>query len=54
MDHAFFNSLFEGDSSNGRKLCMGLTGGDFWARITGCQNLYRGDTALEINYTLCL
>jgi len=42
MDVKFFNSLFEGDSANGVKLCMGLTGGDFWSRVNGCSNLYRG------------
>ena len=50
MDTKFFNSLFEGDSPNGSKLCMGLTGGDFWARINGTQNLYRGQKADVINF----
>ncbi len=35
MDVKFFDGLFEGDSVNGVKLCLGLTGGDFWARIGG-------------------
>ena len=35
MDTKFFDSLYEGDSANGFKLCMGLTGGDFWARASG-------------------
>jgi hypothetical protein len=42
MDAKFFSSLYEGDSPNGVKLGMGLTGGDFWPRPNGCQNLYRG------------
>lgn len=42
MDSEFFDSLFEGDSANGAKLGMGLTGGDFWPRISGCSLLYRG------------
>ena len=49
MDTKFFSSLFEGDSANGVKLCMGLTSGDFWARISGCQNLYRGLEPSDIN-----
>lgn len=43
MDTKFFDSLYEGDSANGIKLGMGITGGDFWPRILGCQNLYRGE-----------
>ncbi len=35
--------LFEGDCNNGLRLCMGLTGGDFWSRVNGCDNLYRRD-----------
>lgn len=35
MDEKFFDGLFEGDSVNGVKLCLGLTGGDFWARVGG-------------------
>lgn len=45
MDAKFFDSLSEGDSANGQKLCMGLTGGDFWARPAGTQNLYRSQNA---------
>lgn len=43
MDAKFHTGLFEGDSANGIKLSMGITGGDFWARISGCRNVYRGD-----------
>ncbi len=43
MDIKFFDSLHEGDSANGIKLGMGITGGDFWPRILGCRNLYRGE-----------
>ena len=43
MDTKFFDSLYEGDSVNGVKLGMGITGGDFWPRISGCRNLYRGN-----------
>ena len=50
MDVNFFDSLFEGDSPNGSKLCMGITGGDFWARINGAQNLYRGQKADAIDF----
>ena len=42
MDAKFFDSLFEGDSANGVKLGMGLTGGDFWPRPNGCHCVYRG------------
>jgi hypothetical protein len=42
MDAKFFDSLYEGDSPNGVKLGMGLTGGDFWPRVAGCSLLYRG------------
>ena len=42
MDAKFFDSLYEGDSPNGVKLGMGLTGGDFWSRVAGCSVLYRG------------
>ncbi len=44
MDGKFFDSLYEGDSANGIKLGMGLTGGDFWACLAGCQMLYRGNS----------
>jgi len=54
MDAKFFDSLFEGDSAKGTKLCLGLTGGDFWARISGCQNLYRGPSAEAINFDTIL
>jgi len=50
MDVKFFDSLFEGDSANGVKLCMGLTSGDFWARSSGCQNIYRGQTPHAIDF----
>jgi hypothetical protein len=49
MDVIFFDSLFEGDSVNGIKLCMGLTGGDFWSRVNGCSNLYRGQSIETID-----
>lgn len=54
MDAKFFDSLFEGDSANGVKLGMGLTGGEFWARIAGCQSLYRGPSAHEIGFDTIL
>lgn len=54
MDAKFFDSLYEGDSPNGVKLGMGLTGGDFWPRITGCQMLYRGPTMDLIDFTRIL
>jgi hypothetical protein len=50
MDSKFFDSLYEGDSANGVKLGMGLTGGDFWPRISGCQTLYRGDSMEQIDF----
>ncbi|MFH1615021.1 MAG: hypothetical protein ABIG61_08060 [Planctomycetota bacterium] len=50
MDSKFFNSLYEGDSANGVKLCMGVTGGDFWPRPAGCQNLYRGFNIFTIDF----
>ena len=49
MDAKFFDSLFEGDSANGLKLCMGLTGGDFWARLSGTQNLYRSQNTNTVD-----
>jgi len=49
MDAKFFDSLYEGDSSNGARLGMGLTGGDFWPRTAGCSLLYRG-TAMNLIY----
>ncbi|MCF7956137.1 MAG: hypothetical protein K9M75_10070 [Phycisphaerae bacterium] len=43
MDAKFCAGLSEGDSANGVKLSMGITGGDFWARVGGCRNIYRSD-----------
>ena len=40
MDIKFLDSIYEGDSPVGVKLCLGITGGDFWARVNGCKNLY--------------
>ena len=54
MDAKFFDSLFEGDSANGVKLCMGLTGGDFWVKLAGCQNLYRGASGFDIDFDAIL
>ena len=54
MDAKFFDSLFEGDSPNGVRLGMGLTGGDFWPRIAGCQVLYRGHSIDEIDFSKIL
>ncbi len=54
MDAKFFDSLFEGDSTSGVKLCMGLTGGDFWARVAGCQNLYRGGSVEAVDFDIIL
>jgi hypothetical protein len=51
MDAKFFDSLYEGDSPNGAKLGMGLTGGDFWPRIAGCSLLYRGTAMSLIDFT---
>ncbi len=51
MDSKFFDSLYEGDSANGIKLGMGLTGGDFWPRIDGCSVLYRGPAMNLIDFT---
>ena len=50
MELKFFDSLYGGDSADGFKLCMSLTGGDFWARINGTQNLYRGQKADTIDF----
>ena len=50
MDAKFYNSLYEGDSSEGAKLCMGLTNGDFWARVAGSANLYRGNSLEAIDF----
>jgi len=54
MDAKFFDSLFEGDSANGVKLGLGLTGGDFWSRLAGCQNLYRGPNAYDVDFDTIL
>lgn len=50
MDAKFLDSLYEGDSPNGVKLGMGLTGGDFWPRIVGCQMLYRGSSMERMDF----
>jgi len=50
MDGKFYSSLHEGDSANGVKLGMGLTGGVFWPRINGCQNLYRGESEHTVDF----
>ncbi len=50
MDSKFFDSLYEGDSAKGVKLGMGLTSGDFWARPTGCQTLYRGNSMETMDF----
>ncbi len=54
MDAGFFDSLFEGDSANGVKLSMGLTGGDFWPRPRGCQSLYRGGSIETVDFLTIL
>jgi hypothetical protein len=51
MEAKFFDSLYEGDSPHGIKLGMGLTGGDFWPRIAGCQVLYRGHGIDRIDFS---
>jgi len=51
MDAKFLDSLFEGDSPNGVRLGMGLTGGDFWPRVAGCSVLYRGPSMALIDFT---
>ena len=50
MDDVFFDSLFEGDSANGVKLGMGVTGGDFWPRPAGCSVLYRGSSIEMVDF----
>ncbi len=50
MDVKYFTGLFEGDDANGVKLGMGLTGGDFWPRVDGCRNLYRGEDLYYIDF----
>lgn len=54
MDSKFFDSLYEGDSANGIKLGMGITGGDFWARPAGCRMLYRGNSMETIDFAKIL
>jgi len=57
MDMKFHMGLFEGDCVNGFKLSMGITGGDFWARIGGCKNIYRsdlGETTEDIDFSKVL
>ena len=54
MDAKFFDSLYEGDSLNGIKLAMGLTGGDFWPRVAGCSMLYRGSDMDLIDFSKIL
>lgn len=44
MEAKFFDSLFNGDSAKGIKLCLGLTEGDFWTRTAGAQILYKGQS----------
>jgi hypothetical protein len=51
MDAKFFDSLYEGDSPNGARLGMSLTGGDFWPRTAGCSVLYRGLGMNLIDFT---
>jgi len=50
MDAVFYDSLYEGDSAAGLKLCMGLAGGDFWSRPAGCCVLYRGGRWYEADF----
>jgi hypothetical protein len=55
MDARFFASLFEGDSDEGVKLGMGLTGGDFWPRPAGCRNLYVCDECdMDFDELVCV
>lgn len=49
MESKFFNSIFEGDSPAGVMLGMGLTGGEFWARPSGCMTIYRGQDG-DVDY----
>ena len=51
MEAKFLDSLYEGDSPNGARLGMGLTGGDFWPRAAGCSVLYRGPSMDLIDFT---
>lgn len=50
MEAKFYDSLHGGDSPNGAKLCMGLTEGDYWARPTGVQLLYKGQSINDIDF----
>jgi hypothetical protein len=50
MEAKFFDSLYSGDSANGVKLCMGLTGGDFWSRPAGVQLLYAGQDSNNVDF----
>lgn len=50
MEVKFFDGSRGGDSQAGVKLCLGITGGDFWSRIAGCQNLYRGESIHGIDF----
>ncbi|MCE5340539.1 MAG: hypothetical protein LLF92_05350 [Planctomycetaceae bacterium] len=50
METKFFDSLHNGDSANGVKLCMGITDGDFWSRSAGGQVLYKGQAIGEVDF----
>jgi hypothetical protein len=50
METKFYDSLHNGDSSNGVKLCMGITDGDFWSRPAGAQVLYKGQAIGEVDF----
>jgi len=50
METKFYDSLHNGDSANGVKLCMGLTDGDFWPRTAGAQLLYKGQNICEVDF----
>ncbi|HBG27492.1 MAG: hypothetical protein A2Y10_02865 [Planctomycetes bacterium GWF2_41_51] len=50
MEAKFFDSIYGGDSANGVKLCMGITDGDFWARPTGVQVLYKGTEIDNVDF----
>ena len=54
MDTKFFDGIYGGDSANGAKLGMGLTGGDFWPRVEGCCLLYRGLGMERIDFSRIL
>jgi len=53
MDAKFMTSLFGGDCPNGAKLSMGLTGGDFWPRMSQCRLVYRGQDGNVDDLTIC-